>query len=243
MIEKSERSRYLFYFCLMKPHHIILILTLCLASCSQPKKETSDNDLKLVAELGFDADLMSDIRQHTDSAFRKAEGSPDAVVTFKDSSNYVSFRKKNVNGLSFGAAQGKSLSIVNDLHDKFKSKGYIIYVSEGNFGYSPDEVTVLKTDDMFDVLRFEGTNGINYDIFTEDVIEKLKGWHDQFGLDIFAASFDLVEARYIRMPPDLKAHVDETYAFCPDVVDQGTGSVEALLEEVKKSKQLYLWWD
>lgn len=230
----------------MKPRYILPILAMILigvASCNQAKETLSENDGKLADELAFDKDILSDLRKQTDSTFRKAEANPDAEVSFKDSTNYKNFKAKNITGLSFNVSEDKSFSILAALHDRFKNKGYILYVSESNSGYGADEMTVLKTNDMFDALRFEGTNGINYDIFTEDVIEKLKTWNDQFGLDIFAATFDLVQARYIKLPADLKAHAEETYAFCPDIVDQGTGSVEALQEEIRKAGQLYLWWD
>jgi hypothetical protein len=32
-------------------------------------------------------------------------------------------------------------------------------------------------------------------------------------------------------------------AFCPDIVTQGTGTVEALARELRRSSQLYCWWD
>ena len=230
----------------MKPQFtlpVLAMLLISLASCNQTKDTSSNGDQKLLDELAFDKDLLGGIRKHTDSAFRVAESSADAEMSFKDSADYKRFKEKNVRGLSFSVSEEMSLSILADLHDKFKSKGYLLYISENNSGYGADEITVLKTDDMFDALRFEGTNGINYDIYTDDIIEKLKLWNDQFGLDIFAASFDLVQARYIKMPPDMKAHAEETYAFCPDIVDQGTGSVEALQEETQKTQQLYLWWD
>jgi hypothetical protein len=230
----------------MKPQYIftpLAMFMICLASCSQPKETLSDSDRKLVDELTFDRELIGDIRKHTDSSFRMAAGSLDAELSFKDPTVYKNFREKKINGLSFSVSQEMSYTILADLHDEFRKKGYLLYISESNSGYGADEITVLKTDDMFDALRFEGTNGINYDIHTEDIIDKLKTWNDQFGLDIFAASFDLVQAHYVKMPSDLKAHAEETYAFCPDVVDQGTGSVEALQQEIQKARQLYLWWD
>jgi hypothetical protein len=35
----------------------------------------------------------------------------------------------------------------------------------------------------------------------------------------------------------------EVYQFCPDVVDQGTETVEALASERKRTNRVYLWWD
>jgi len=35
----------------------------------------------------------------------------------------------------------------------------------------------------------------------------------------------------------------ELYDFCPDIVDQGTGTMEALKLEITRTRELYLWWD
>jgi Domain of unknown function (DUF4253) len=35
----------------------------------------------------------------------------------------------------------------------------------------------------------------------------------------------------------------EVYELCPDVVDQGTMTVEVLEEENKASGRIFLWWD
>jgi hypothetical protein len=35
----------------------------------------------------------------------------------------------------------------------------------------------------------------------------------------------------------------EMYYFCPDVVDQGTGSVKALAESILGANVWFFWWD
>jgi hypothetical protein len=42
---------------------------------------------------------------------------------------------------------------------------------------------------------------------------------------------------------DPGALAQRIYAFCPDVVDQGHGSVAALAGSLAKEAALYLWWD
>ena len=88
-----------------------------------------------------------------------------------------------------------------------------------------------------------GTNGWNFDISPEQVIAKLKAWDATFGLRYVGVGFDWVEARFKRQPDDMAACAAEVYAFCPDVVDQGTDTVEALAAEMKADNTLYLWWD
>jgi hypothetical protein len=78
---------------------------------------------------------------------------------------------------------------------------------------------------------------------TEDLIRKLRQWDDAYGIDIYMADTDTIQLRLKRLPPDLPAFAKEVYAFCPDIVDQGVGSVEALEQAIRESREVYLWWD
>ena len=40
---------------------------------------------------------------------------------------------------------------------------------------------------------------------------------------------------------DPRALAERMYRFCPDIVDQGVGPVDALAKELQKQK-LYCWW-
>jgi hypothetical protein len=213
-----------------------------LGGCGQSPK-LSDNDKMLVSDLGFDSELVAMLRTMTDSSFSKASGNPDSELSFKDSMNYSAFISKNIVGISVRETPNNALAMVSKLRQDFEKKGYFIYISESNFGYSPDEVTVLKTNDKFDLLRFEGSNGINYDIFVEDVIAKLTIWDKNYGLDFIGVGFDFIQAGYTTLPQNINEYAQELYEFCPDIVDQGVGTVEALEKEIVNSGQLYLWWD
>ena len=56
------------------------------------------------------------------------------------------------------------------------------------------------------------------------------------------ADQDWVQCEFVRQPTDMLVFAREVYQFCPDVVDQGTGSV-ALGREMRTTNTLYLWWD
>lgn len=40
-----------------------------------------------------------------------------------------------------------------------------------------------------------------------------------------------------------RALAEQMYEFCPDIVDQGVGTVEKLARELKSSGRLFFWWD
>ncbi|MDP5239735.1 DUF4253 domain-containing protein [Uliginosibacterium sp. 31-16] len=124
-------------------------------------------------------------------------------------------------------------------------KGYVVFVSEQNFNINnkPDQVAVIRSDDQLDALRIMGTNGINYDLETKHVLQQLKRWDKKYGLTIVGAGMDWVQASFKMKPSPMLPFAREVYKFCPDVVDQGTDTVEKLAEEMARGNTLYLWWD
>lgn len=145
-------------------------------------------------------------------------------------------------GLTIDVAERRVSSVIADLRKRLGAE-YFVFRSEQQFGQAPDEVSVLKTTDQFEALRVMGTNGWNYDISPDSVIARLKQWDAEFGLAVRGAGFDWVEAVLERPPSDMRGFAESVYAFCPDVVEQGTQTVAALAEEMRRAGTLYLWWD
>jgi len=200
-------------------------------------------DKKWIKECELDSELITELRTYTDCTFRVASGNIEAEFGYKDTMNYKKFLEKNIKGVSFDANEDIAFKLIYNLRKKFREKGYFIYISERNSGYSPEEMTILKTNDKFDLLRFEGTNGVNYDVYTEDIIARLTDWDNKFGLDIFVTGFDVVQTYCINQPPNLEEFTKELYEFCPDIVDQGAGTIDELKLVIERTQQFYLWWD
>lgn len=105
------------------------------------------------------------------------------------------------------------------------------------------ELVIGPGSTQFDILRVAASDAVNYGKQTEDLIKVLQRWHEAYGIDIFQASTDTIQLRLQRLPPDVDKFAAEVYEFCPDIVDQGVGSVAKLAEHISKSRTLYLWWD
>jgi hypothetical protein len=105
------------------------------------------------------------------------------------------------------------------------------------------EVVVAPGESQFDILRVAASDAINYDMETEDLIRELQAWDREFGIDIYAAQTDVVQLRLRQMPSDLKQFAGRVYAFCPDIVDQGTETVDELAKYIADTREVYLWWD
>lgn len=51
------------------------------------------------------------------------------------------------------------------------------------------------------------------------------------------------EGRFLEPIADPKALAKRMYAFCPDIVDQGCGTVGRLAKELVKTQRFFFWWD
>lgn len=110
-------------------------------------------------------------------------------------------------------------------------------------GGNPDVLALVAVDSPWPVMWIFGTNGINHDHDTADVVK----WMQQFAKDndvtFDTVGFDLCGGRFNKPPKDYAALAKKIYEFCPDVVDQGTGSVEKLADEMKRTGRFFFWWD
>ncbi len=150
---------------------------------------------------------------------------------------------KAVNAVAYTVMHNKTEAIIKKYSPVLKKNGLLIFVSDQNFGSKPDEIAVMKTSDQYDILRAMGTDGINYGITNPMLINKLKEWEKICSFEITGAGRDWLEARFIKQPADMKSFAKQVYKFCPDVVEQGTQTLEALANEMTVRNTLYLWWD
>lgn len=137
--------------------------------------------------------------------------------------------------------------IVRDYLPKFFPSGHYIYLKnldfDENFQNSYYDIAIIKCKDQFELIKFAQTNGLNYDVTNEHVIDKLKKWNSVSPFIIVTADEDRIEADFIELPTDLESFAKDIYEFCPDVIDQGAGSEEDLIKYFKTEKSFWLWWD
>jgi hypothetical protein len=124
---------------------------------------------------------------------------------------------------------------------RFRELGYLVFVFEGENNIS--SLAAIKGTDELDILRYRRTDGINYGLENEDVIKKLSEWKAKYGFIVIGCSLDWLHLEFDKLPDDLDAFAKEVYDFCPDSVDQGVGSLEALSQAIKEMKGVWLWWD
>ncbi len=146
-------------------------------------------------------------------------------------------------GIAVIVPEDKSDSILAVLRHKLAPLKYSAFVVEMNAALKADKIGIIKGTDQYEILRIMHTDGDEYDISNQDVIDRLKEWEKIASFDITGAESDWVEIEFKTLPKDLKAFAEEVYDFSPDAVDEGPGTVEGLIKEIKKTKRLFLLWD
>ena len=105
------------------------------------------------------------------------------------------------------------------------------------------ELVVGRGTSQFDILRIAASDAANFGKKTEDLIKQIQAWDTAYGVNIFQAETDTIQLRLTKIPADLKKFAEEVYEFCPDIVDQGVGSVDRLAKDIGTTGKLLLWWD
>lgn len=113
----------------------------------------------------------------------------------------------------------------------------------GSFKPNGVELVVGPGESQFDIIRHAKSDACNYDMSTDDLIERLEKYHKEFGINITHAETDTIDIELLKLPESIEAFAEDLYDFCPDLIDQGCGSLPALVAEIKSSRKITLWWD
>ena len=133
-------------------------------------------------------------------------------------------------------------TVLREVRQELDSTDYNAYLLDEHYGHGPDQIAVLDADDH-EYLALVRTDAVNFELDHEAVMEQYRQWETEYDLKLVGAGLDWMEADIGNPPSDWTAFAQEVFEFCPDVVDQGVGSVAALATEMERSSDLYLWWD
>ncbi|MGA9226014.1 MAG: DUF4253 domain-containing protein [Mesobacillus sp.] len=187
---------------------------------------------ELAIQLGFAEETITVIKKAANTNLRP----------FYQKDLYSDSAEKVI-GISFNTTKDSAEGILYKLQSELKPLDCLAFINER--GNNSTSVSIVKGNDQFDILEIQQTNGENYDISNDEVVFKLKEWHKRYSFTIIGADHDWVEVDFDEFPRnnDLQPFVKELYELCPDIVDQGPGSIEGFIEELKVYRKLVLWWD
>ena len=118
--------------------------------------------------------------------------------------------------------------------------GRIVAGSTGHLGL----VAVHRPADILDAVGWMGA--ANYDGDPLDMTTVLRSWELRFDAYVVAMGADTLALAVGRPPRDLEsAHsiAAEHYAFCPDNIQQGAGTIHAYAEALVDADVWAFWWD
>ncbi|MDX2270871.1 MAG: DUF4253 domain-containing protein [Cyanobacteriota bacterium] len=108
-------------------------------------------------------------------------------------------------------------------------------------------MTISNNQQVYQHIRQVGTQAPNYDLSTQDILERLTEWEGRCSFRIEEVTPDSLLLVFSQLPEDLDGFVREVYEFCPDTVDQHYGclvemveSMEEAGEEIPESLQILL---
>ncbi|HKW39691.1 MAG TPA: DUF4253 domain-containing protein [Gemmatimonadales bacterium] len=148
-------------------------------------------------------------------------------------------------GFAVGVPSNRSEALVDAVQSRFLEKGFYLFRAEQHFGIQgrADRVALFPRPDPYEILRLMGTNGANYGIGSDSIVAWLRAVQREQPFILTGIDFDWVEGRFTGVIRDPARLAKWFYTFCPDIVEQGTGNVDALAKELVESQRLYCWWD
>jgi hypothetical protein len=93
----------------------------------------------------------------------------------------------------------------------------------------------MKNTDPYEPIRKANTDGANYGLDTEAIVARLRQWESLCEFRVSEAGHDTVNIEFETLPKDLDAFVRDLYDFCPDLVDQGTGCMQEMVEMIEET--------
>jgi hypothetical protein len=126
------------------------------------------------------------------------------------------------------------------LHEEMLARGFYAFSTGAT---EDDELALAPTADKYEVIAAVGTNGANYDLGPPEVVQWLRDLEREVPFILTGIGFDFLKGHFTGPragPEDLARRM---YEFCPDIVDQGCGTVEKLADSLAESDGLFFWWD
>ncbi|MEW6305884.1 MAG: ankyrin repeat domain-containing protein [Verrucomicrobiota bacterium] len=145
--------------------------------------------------------------------------------------------------LGFQIASDKAVAILREHHAVFLKRGFHLVRCDRGYVSGKDRIALLPTASWRDVLLAMQTNGANYDLMSVDIIRWLDELEKEQPFELTGVNFDWCEGRFTEPIKNSRQLAKKMYEFCPDIVDQGVGTVAGLAKELQKSQVFFFWWD
>lgn len=191
-----------------------------------------EEEKALVKSLNFDAKIINQIKGTTSNVIAQLPNINEETGEIGQST---------FAGIYSQSTEQQAMDFILKNKREFRKKGHLIFLFEG--AGNRKNIAVIKGRDELDILRYRGTNGLNYNLDNDDIVAKVEGWDAKYGANVIGCSRDWMHIEFDVLPSSVKLFADEVYEFCPDSVDQGVGSVKELQKAIVEMHGVWLWWD
>ncbi len=191
------------------------------------------------AELAFPPDIVAQVE-----AAAGATAEPffeDVMMRSANLKGDVMIATEKLSGFSVHTKNAEE--IIAGLSRPFRSRGFLIFRSEQNYGSVPDVVTVIRGESSYDILRIQKTEAPHYGLDTASIIKWLRVQQKQGSFIITGAGADWLEASFIKQPRNMRNFARNVTSFAPDVLREGPSSVDKIADRMAKSNGFRLEWD
>jgi hypothetical protein len=137
------------------------------------------------------------------------------------------------------SSKKKSLDL-RRVHEDFLKRGFYAFSTDTT---NTTQLALAPTADKYDLIAAFETNGWNYNIGPEHIALWLRELEEEIPFRLTAFQHDSVAGHFTAPRKDPHGLARRMYEFCPDIVDQGTGDVDALAELLAERDGLFFWWD
>lgn len=107
----------------------------------------------------------------------------------------------------------------------------------------PRELWLAPTADPYEAVAAIGPDGIRDEVDTEHVIAWLMEQDETTPFRLLNIHSDAIRIQLKRRARDPAALAERVESFCPFVVEKELGSMDDLVEALRKKRPLMLWWD
>jgi hypothetical protein len=215
-------------------------------SCnSQPVNHAyiSEGERKITDSLKMDTSVVALLRKYTDSTIEPFHYSLSRQIN--PDGTEIELDPVHLQGIVFREHTETTEVLIEKLWKPLYDRGYTLFKVDQNYGIGnkPDVMGIAKTRNKYDILTAVQTGGVNYDIDNDSLLKIIKVFDNKYSLDLIGASGDYCEFIINKKPQNWLTMAKEAYKVCPDIVEQGANTVEALAREMKRTGRLYFWWD
>ena len=89
----------------------------------------------------------------------------------------------------------------------------------------------------FDEILALESIGANYDLSSQDIVDKLMEWDKKYGIEIDDFDEESISINFKALPADLDSLVKEIDDLCPDIIRQGLDNIGLMMESAKENNE------